>query len=142
MVRIQKSVFYAVYVCRHHFTLSVITSPIDDVNPYRDTPPSTDHSTGETEDVTPSVSQSVGPATQSGVDSADSQSYTDPSEDTLIPAVQAQPILLEDPLVLNSPRVSIPKKNDAVFKRNKWPQRKFPSVSINSFKVLSLNVCL
>ncbi|TMS21304.1 Mis18-binding protein 1 [Larimichthys crocea] len=102
----------------------------DDVNPSRDTPPSTYHSTGETEDVTPSVSQSVGPATQSGVDSADSQSYTDPSEDTLIPAVQAQPILLEDPLVLNSPRVSIPKKNDAVFKRNKWPQRKFPSESV------------
>ncbi|TKS86593.1 Mis18-binding protein 1 [Collichthys lucidus] len=102
----------------------------DDVNSSRDTPHSTDHSTGETEDVTPSVSQSVSPATQSGVDSADSQSYTDPSEDTLIPAVQAQPILLEDPLVLNSPRVSIPKTNNAVFKRNKWPQRKFPSESV------------
>lgn len=102
----------------------------DDLSPSRDTPPSTDHSVGETEDVTPSVSESVVPVTQSRVDSAGSQSDTDPSGDTLIPAVSSQPILLEDPLVLNSPRISIPKKNDAVFKRNKWPPHKFPSESV------------
>lgn len=77
-----------------------------------------------------SVPESVVSANRSRVESADSQSDTDPSEDVRIPGVPSQPVLLEDPLVLNTPRISIPKKHDAVFKRNKWPQRAtFPSVS-------------
>ncbi|KAM6917161.1 mis18-binding protein 1-like [Lycodopsis pacificus] len=92
-------------------------------------PPSTVHSMGEMEDIAfRSVPESVAPVNRSRVESADSLS--DPSEDTLRPAVSPQPVSLEDPLVLNTPRISIPKKLDAVFKRNKLPQIiKFPSES-------------
>ncbi|XP_044021916.1 mis18-binding protein 1 isoform X2 [Siniperca chuatsi] len=104
----------------------------DGGNQSRDTPPSTAHSMGEMEDIAfTSVSESAVPVNRSRVESADSQSDTDPSEDALIPAVPSQPVLLEDPLVLNTPQISIPKKHKAVFKRNKWPQRaKFPSESV------------
>ncbi|XP_040915887.1 mis18-binding protein 1 isoform X2 [Toxotes jaculatrix] len=96
----------------------------------RDTPLSTPHGVTELEDLAfRSVSESVVPVDQSIVESADSQS--DPSEDVAIPAARSQPVLLEDPLVLNSPRISIPKKHQAVFKHNKWPQlTKFPNESV------------
>lgn len=99
----------------------------------RDSLPSTAHIMGETEDTAfRSVSENVVPVDRSRVESADSQSDTDPSEGSLIPTAPPQPLLLEDPLVLNTPRVSIPKKQEAAFKRNKWPQlAKFPSVSRN-----------
>ncbi|XP_075963616.1 mis18-binding protein 1 [Anarhichas minor] len=95
-------------------------------------PPSTVHSMGEMEDIAfRSVPESVAPVNRSRVESADSLSDADPSEDVLTPAVSPQPVSLEDPLVLNTPRISIPKKLDAVFKRNKWPQSiKFPSESV------------
>lgn len=52
------------------------------------------------------------------------------SADALTSAVSSKPVLLEDPLVLNSPKILIPKRQEAVFKCNKWPkQATFPSVS-------------
>lgn len=72
----------------------------------------------------------VAPADGSQEESADTQSDTDPSEDEQILAEPSQPVLFEDPLVLNTPRIVIPKKLSAVFKRNKRPQvSKFPCVS-------------
>lgn len=66
---------------------------------------------------------------------ADSQS--DVSEEVLVPAAESQPALLEDPLVLNSPRISIPNKHQAVFKPNKLPQcEKFPTVSRSLLKIV------
>ncbi|XP_038585353.1 mis18-binding protein 1 isoform X4 [Micropterus salmoides] len=98
----------------------------------RDSPPSTAHSMREMEDSAfASAPESVAPVTRPTEESADSQSDTDPSEDALIPAEPSQAVLLEDPLVLNTPRISIPKKQEAVFKRNKWPNcAKFPSESV------------
>lgn len=95
----------------------------------RDTPPSPVHNI--TEDITlMSVVESVVPVSQSRMESAATQS--DPSEDVLIPTAPPQPVLLEDPLILNSPRISIPKKNEAVLKRNNWPgPTEFPNVSGN-----------
>ncbi|XP_035530475.1 mis18-binding protein 1 [Morone saxatilis] len=91
-------------------------------HPPRDTPPSTAHSMGEMEDTAfTAVQESVVPVSRSRVESADSQSDTDPSEDVLTPAGPSQPVLLEDPLVLNTPRVSIPKKHEGVFRRNTFP---------------------
>lgn len=92
-------------------------------------PPSTVHNI--TEDITvTSVVESVVPVSQSRMESADNQS--DPSEDILIPTAPPQPVLLEDPLILNSPRISIPKKSEAVLKRNNWPgPTEFPNVSGN-----------
>lgn len=79
-----------------------------------------------------SAAESVAPGSQSTVESADSQSDTDPSKDVLIPAVPSQPVLLEDPLILNSPQVSIPKKYEALYKPKNWPlPTDFPCVSRN-----------
>nr|XP_046267832.1 mis18-binding protein 1 isoform X2 [Scatophagus argus] len=98
----------------------------------RDMPLSTVHSMGEKEDSDlTSVPESVVPDNKSRMEPADSQSDTDPSEDVLTPAAPSQPLLVEDPLILNSPRISIPKKDMTVFKSNKWPQTtKFPSESV------------
>ncbi|CAJ1073569.1 mis18-binding protein 1 isoform X1 [Xyrichtys novacula] len=75
------------------------------------------------------------PADQSREMSAESHSDTDPSEDVQIPAGPSQPILLEDPVILKTPRISIPKKNAAVFNRNKWPgMAQFPSESVIHLK--------
>lgn len=108
---------------------------IGNFHPSRDKPPFTVHNMGETQDFTlTSVVESGVPVSQSRLEPADSQSDTDPSEDVLIPAVPPQPVLLEDPLILNSPRISIPKKSEAVLKGNNWPQpTEFPNVSRNSF---------
>ena len=107
-------------------------------NPHqsRDTSVSTAHSVGEMGDVAlRRAPEMVNPIHQSRVDSVDSSPDTDRSEDAL-----NQPILLEDPLVLNSPQISIPKTRPAVFKRNPWPkQNKFPVVSRNTNKTKSLN---
>ncbi|XP_032355416.1 mis18-binding protein 1 isoform X2 [Etheostoma spectabile] len=98
----------------------------------RDTPPSTAHNMGEMGDIAfSSVPESVVPVKWSRVQPANCQADTDPPEDVLSPAVSPQPVLLEDPLVLNTPRISIPKKQEAVFKRKKCPQRtKFPSEGV------------
>ncbi|XP_072220904.1 mis18-binding protein 1 [Leuresthes tenuis] len=99
-------------------------------NPHqsRDTSVSTAHSVGEMGDVASRrAPEKVCPAHQSRADSVDSSSDTDRSEDARNLAAPPQPILLEDPLVLNSPQISIPKTRQAVFKRNPWPkQKKFP----------------
>lgn len=99
---------------------------IGNFHPPRDTPLFTVHNTCETQDFTlTSVVESVVSV---------SQSDTDPPEDVLIPAVPPQPVLLEDPLILNSPRFYMPKKSEAVLKRNNWPQpTEFPDVGKNSF---------
>ncbi|XP_030248174.1 mis18-binding protein 1 isoform X3 [Sparus aurata] len=98
----------------------------------RDPPPSTDDNVGQMGDVSfRGAPESVASADPSRAGSAGYQSDTDPSEDALNPALPSQPCLFEDPLVLNTPRVSIPRNNEAAFKRNKWPQRtKFPSESV------------
>ncbi|XP_027856845.1 mis18-binding protein 1 [Xiphophorus couchianus] len=62
---------------------------------------------------------------QNQAESPESRSET--SQDTPIPASRSPTVLLEDPLVLNTPRISMPKKDEAVFRRNVWPkQKKFP----------------
>ncbi|XP_031134714.1 mis18-binding protein 1 isoform X2 [Sander lucioperca] len=98
----------------------------------RDTPPLTAHNMGEMGGIAfSSGPESVVPVKQSSVQPANCQADTDPPEDVLSPALSPKPVLLEDPLVLNTPRISIPKKQEAVFKRKKWPQRtKFPSESV------------
>ncbi|TDG98875.1 hypothetical protein EPR50_G00204740 [Perca flavescens] len=98
----------------------------------RDTPPLKAHNMGEMGEIAfSSGPENVIPVKRSSVQPANCQADTDPPEDVLSPAVSPQPILLEDPLVLNTPRISIPKKQEAVFKRKKWPQRtKFPSESV------------
>lgn len=58
---------------------------------------------------TMSDGESTVPGCQSIADTAESQSAMDPSEDVRVPAVSSQPVLIEDPLILNSPRISIPK---------------------------------
>lgn len=87
--------------------------------------------TGETVDgAFRGVTESRRLVNRSRLESADSQSDTDPSD---IPShsVPSQPVLFEDSLVLNSPRITVPKKNKAVFKHNKWSQdTTFPAVSI------------
>ncbi|XP_036927566.1 mis18-binding protein 1 isoform X2 [Acanthopagrus latus] len=95
-------------------------------------PPSSDDNVGQMGDITFRGSpESVATADPSRAESAGCQSDTDPSEDAQTPALPSQPCLFEDPLVLNTPRVSIPRNNEGVFKRNKWPQRtKFPSESV------------
>ncbi|XP_020500911.2 mis18-binding protein 1 [Labrus bergylta] len=85
----------------------------------RDTRPPAAHNMDE---IPAFVSEIVGPVHQSREEPADSQSDTDPSEHVQSPAEPSQPCLLMDPLVFNSPRISIPKKHSAVFKRNKWPE--------------------
>lgn len=76
-----------------------------------------------------SVAESVVPVSQSREESADNESDMDPAEAVWIPTAPSQPVLLEDPLILNSPRISIPKKH------NNCPQRSnFPSVSRDSFE--------
>ncbi|KAF7662660.1 hypothetical protein LDENG_00231170 [Lucifuga dentata] len=78
---------------------------------------------GETEDsISDSVAESATPVNQSRLEATDSQSDIDPSGDILIPAAPSQPVLHEDPLVLDSPYVSIPKKREAVFKNSRWPK--------------------
>lgn len=116
------------------FMLSLTFFSLGDFLQSRDSPPSTAHNMCEMEDIHfQSVPESVVPVKRSRVETTNSQSH--PSEDVLVPATQSQPVLLEDPLVLNSPSVFIPKKYQAVFKRNKLPQcEKFPSVSRNSLK--------
>ncbi|KAM4542820.1 mis18-binding protein 1 isoform 2-T2 [Odontesthes bonariensis] len=97
-------------------------------NPHqsRDTSVSTAHSVGEMGDVAlRRAPETVYPIHQCRA--VYSSPDTDRSEDALNPSVPPQPILLEDPLLLNSPQISIPKRREAVFKRNPWPkQKKFP----------------
>ncbi|XP_071383876.1 mis18-binding protein 1 isoform X1 [Centroberyx affinis] len=96
----------------------------------QDSPTSTTMDKGEMEDNTCmdaffSVPGSALPVSRSRSEAADSQSDVDPSGVFLLPAVKSQPALVEDPLVFNSPRISIPKKREAVFK-----QKQFPNVNV------------
>ncbi|XP_010786677.1 mis18-binding protein 1 isoform X2 [Notothenia coriiceps] len=78
------------------------------------------HNMGEMEDnVLRDFPENVVPVNRPREASADSQSETDPSENVANPVLSPQPFLHEDPLVLNSPRVSLPKK-EALFKRSNW----------------------
>ncbi|XP_028293965.1 mis18-binding protein 1 isoform X2 [Gouania willdenowi] len=96
------------------------------VPPSRDVPVLPVQTEADREDVTvTSANQSInGPALiQSASSSLD--------EVVPVPAAQPKPVLFEDPLVLNSPRIFIPKKPEAVFKRNKWPKQvQFPNESV------------
>ncbi|KAJ4939466.1 hypothetical protein JOQ06_028915 [Pogonophryne albipinna] len=98
------------------------------------------HNMGEMEDnVLSDFPENVVPVNRPREASADSQSETDPPENVANPVLLPQPFLHEDPLVLNSPRVSIPKK-EAVFKRNNWRQcKKFPCESVIHLKKWFLN---
>ncbi|PWA16652.1 hypothetical protein CCH79_00004399 [Gambusia affinis] len=90
-----------------------------------DTDVSSYHHVEHMQDV-PSMNTAV---SQNQAESQESQSET--SQDTLIPASPFPTVLLEDPLVLNTPQISIPKKDEAVFRRNVWPkQKKFPFESV------------
>lgn len=74
------------------------------------------------------TSESDFPVSRRISESADCQSSA--SADALTSAASSKPVLLEDPLVLNSPKILIPKRQEAVFKCKKWPkQATFPSVS-------------
>ncbi|XP_047466189.1 mis18-binding protein 1 [Mugil cephalus] len=86
-------------------------------HPSRDTPLTTTHIM-ETEDVSSTNSpESAVHANEHGVDSTDSRSETVLGEDATI--TSAPVILHQDPLVLESPQISIPKKHgEAVFRRN------------------------
>ncbi|XP_030574825.1 mis18-binding protein 1 isoform X2 [Archocentrus centrarchus] len=93
---------------------------------------STPHSVSEREDsVFTNTPESEVPVNQRVSELTDCQSATDPSENTPSSPASLEPVLLEDPLVLNSPQISIPKNQEAVFKRNKSPkQAKFPRESV------------
>ncbi|XP_068195267.1 mis18-binding protein 1 isoform X2 [Antennarius striatus] len=89
-----------------------------------------DHNMDEAER-SASVPETVVPFNWSQVEPPNSQSDTGLSEEVVTPDVPPQPVLLEDPLILNTPRISIPKKNESVFKRDKGLQSiKFPSESV------------
>lgn len=116
------------------FMLSLSFFSIGEFTQSRDTPLSTAHNMGEREDMHfQSVPEVIVPVKRSRVETTDSHSH--PSVHVMVPAEQSQAVLLEDPLVVNSPCVSIPKKHQAMFKRNKLPQcEKFPNVSRNLLK--------
>lgn len=87
-----------------------------------DTPPAEAHA------------EAVVPVCGASVEAAESQSATDSSEDGGPALVLTQPVLFEDPLILHSPRVTIPKNNTKALKYG-WPQpSKVSSVSENSFE--------
>ncbi|XP_029901075.1 mis18-binding protein 1 [Myripristis murdjan] len=102
----------------------------------QDGPTSTTSDKGETEDDTRmdafhNDQQRESPADQSRLEPADSQSDADPRGDIMLPALKPQPPLVEDPVVLDSPRITIPKKCEATFKCNRWPVRmQFPETSV------------
>ncbi|KAM4723396.1 mis18-binding protein 1 isoform 2-T2 [Anableps anableps] len=96
----------------------------------RDTDISTNHRMEHIKKV-PSMntSKQMAAVNQNRAESPESQSGT--SEDALIPASPSPAVLLEDPLVLNTPHISIPRKDEAMFRRNVWPkQKKFPCESV------------
>lgn len=80
----------------------------------------------EVETTATSEAESVHPSCQSSAETAESQSDVDPSEDV------CTPVLLEDPLILNSPRVTIPKKKSTLEHNCPQPPN-VPSVSKNPF---------
>ncbi|XP_026182932.1 mis18-binding protein 1 isoform X3 [Mastacembelus armatus] len=66
---------------------------------------------------------------ESRAESADIRS--DPPKEVQAPATPSPPNLFEDPLLLNTPQIFIPKKQQPVFKRNKFPQiAKFPDENV------------
>lgn len=70
-------------------------------------------------------------ASQLDVELADSQLDTDASEDVRVPPVLSHRVLLEDPLILNSPQVSIPKKCGPASTRKNLPlPANYPCVSL------------
>ncbi|KAF3701197.1 Mis18-binding protein 1 Kinetochore-associated protein KNL-2 -like protein [Channa argus] len=73
-----------------------------------------------------SATESVVPVKHSRAENTEKQCNS--SEDGLVPVVQSQPVFFEDPLVLNSPRISIPNKHQTVFKRKNLQNcEKFPN---------------
>ncbi|XP_028994280.1 mis18-binding protein 1 isoform X2 [Betta splendens] len=75
------------------------------------------------------VSELVIPLKRCRVETADSSSQ--PSEDDAAPDVQVAPVLLDDPLLLDSPCISIPRKRQAVVKPKKVPLfEKTPNESV------------
>ncbi|XP_014843362.1 PREDICTED: mis18-binding protein 1 [Poecilia mexicana] len=92
---------------------------------FSDSDVSSTHHMEHVQDV-PSVNTAVN---QNRAETPESRSET--SQDTPIPASPSPTVLLEDPLMLNTPQISIPKKDEAVFRRNVWPkQKKFPFESV------------
>ncbi|KAM9708170.1 mis18-binding protein 1 isoform 2-T2 [Menidia menidia] len=96
----------------------------------RETPLSSAHAVGDVGNVSPRATPGRrDPVPGCGAASVGSRSVADGSEDAAMAAAppQPQPALVEDPLVLNSPQISIPKMRGSVFKRSHWPsQKKFP----------------
>ncbi|CAG5866452.1 unnamed protein product [Menidia menidia] len=96
----------------------------------RETPLSSAHAVGDVGNVSPRATPGRrDPVPGCGAASVDSRSVADGLEDAAMAAAppQPQPALVEDPLVLNSPQISIPKMRGSVFKRSHWPsQKKFP----------------
>ncbi|XP_076017697.1 mis18-binding protein 1 [Genypterus blacodes] len=90
---------------------------------FPDDPATTTFSEEQPENITPdSLAESVTPASRSTFEAADSQSDNSPSGAQRVPVVLSQPVLLVDPLVLNSPQISIPNKRKAVaYMDNKRP---------------------
>lgn len=102
-----------------HFTIlhewhCYLTLCTDDFPQSGDAPRPTVSETVDT--ATMSDGESIVPGSQSIADTAESQSAMDPSEDVQVKAVSSQPVLIEDPLILDSPRISIPKKSEPTLK--------------------------
>ncbi|XP_015234708.1 PREDICTED: mis18-binding protein 1 isoform X1 [Cyprinodon variegatus] len=77
--------------------------------------------------------EQVAPVKQNRVESPESRSEI--SEDSLTPAPPSPRVILEDPLILDSPQISIPKKDKDVFRRNVLAsQKQFPSESVIRLK--------
>lgn len=101
----------------------------DEFNPSGDRPPPVAHNVaGGGDSVTISDAESVVPVSRCSAETAESP--MDLSEDASIPAVPPQPLLFEDPLILNSPRICIPKKDKTML----MPST-FPSVSKNYVEI-------
>uniref|UniRef100_A0A1A8UTG9 MIS18 binding protein 1 n=1 Tax=Nothobranchius furzeri TaxID=105023 RepID=A0A1A8UTG9_NOTFU len=105
-----------------------------------DTSPSTARSMEEMEeDASADAPETTDPVNQDREDSAGSRSETGGAEDVWVPATLEQPILLEDPLVLNTPQISIPKRDKDESKRSLWiNQQEFPAESVIYLKKWSL----
>ncbi|KAK7904367.1 hypothetical protein WMY93_016974 [Mugilogobius chulae] len=66
-----------------------------------------------------------------GVQCSDTGSTDEDLSHDSVSDVPLQPILLEDPIVLNSPRISIPKSQETVCRRTKWPRSHiFPTENV------------
>lgn len=71
----------------------------------------------------------VVPVCEPSAEMTECQSSKDSSEDVCVPAAPSHPVLFEDPLILNSPRICIPKRKETTLKHNFTKPSEIPSVS-------------